>query len=382
MLRKILLGIALVIVFVIGVSVYLIHRYESKWEQESREQLQKLEPKVITGDREFTKKVFYEDSYLGEITQILVGWPADREAAVLMLVGKEKVDFLDANMALKKQITFSKYIASPLQAVLLDAADDYGFLTRDQSWAENVILFDKSGQEVWKYPGGIINSGVDDSTVGEMGPDRRSTVVVGFNGGGGLILVNSRGKKIWQKPESNVWHVETLDIKGDGHREILHSNARGELIVRDANGEVTAHYLSGYYVSEFSLTRWGDEPQPTHILVPTKQNRGGCCKKVLLVLGAEGNIIATLDAPEGDWIHRANGTPVQQKNSSALYAVLQTGTLPRSLLSIYNSDGKITYQEILGDRCLAISTMPGDLANRLLIGCGGEVWEYSLLTRP
>jgi hypothetical protein len=232
MLRKITLGIAMLIASVIGLGLYLMHRYESKWEQESREQLQKLEPRVITGDREFTKKVFYAGSDLGEVTQILVGWPAGREAAALTLVGKKKVDFLDANAGLKKQITFSKFTASPLQPVQLDAGGDYGFLTRDQSWAVNVILFDKSGQEVWNYPGEL--SGVDDSTVAEVGPDGKSTVVVGFNGGGGLILINSQGKKIWQKPESNVWHVETLDIKGDGHREMLHSNARGELLVRNA----------------------------------------------------------------------------------------------------------------------------------------------------
>ncbi len=381
MLRKIILGMALFVVFVIGFGLYLMHRYESKWEQESREQLQKLKPRIITGDREFTKKVFYEDSYLGEITQILVGWPAGREAAVLTLVGNKKVDFLDANAGLKKQITFSKFIASPLQTVQLDAGGDYGFLTRDQSWAVNVILFDKSGQELWNYRGGVM-TGVDDSTVGEVGPDGKSTVVVGFNGDGGLMLVNSQGKKIWQKPDNNVWHVETLDIKGDGHREILHTNARGELLVCNRAGEVIAHYLPGYYVSHFSLTRWGDELQPTHILVPTKQNKEGCCKNVLLVLGAEGNSVASLDAPEGDWIHRANGAPVQQKNNAALYAVLQTGTLPRSLLSIYNSEGKIAYQEILGDRCLAINTIPVDLADRLLIGCGSSLWEYSALTRP
>ena len=380
MLGKILLGIALLIVSVIGVGLYLMHRYESKWEQESREQLQKLEPRIITGDREFTKKVFYAGSDLGEVTQILVGWPAGRGAAALTLVGKKQVDFLDANAALKEQITFSKFTASPLQAVQLDAGGDYGFLTRDQSWAVNVVLFDKSGQEVWNYPGGL--SGVDDSTVGEVGPDGKSTVVVGFNGGGGLVLINSQGKKIWQKPESNVWHVETLDIKGDGHREILHSNARGELLVRNATGEVIAHYLSGYYVSHFSLTRWSNESQPTHILVPTKQNKEGCCKNVLLVLGAEGNIVASLHAPEGDWIHKANGSPLQQRNHAPFYAVLQTGILPRSLLSVYNGDGKITYQEILGDRCLAINTMPGDLADRLLIGCGSSVWEYSPPTRP
>jgi hypothetical protein len=381
MLRKIVLGVALLVVSLIGIGLYLMYWYDSKWEQESREQVQKLEPRVIAASRSVTKKVFYAGSDLGEITEILIGWPAGREGAALTVVGNQKVDFLDANAGLKKQITFSKFIASPRQVVQLDAGDDYGFLNRDQSWASNVILFDKSGQELWNYPSGVMN-GVDDSTVGEVGPDRKSTVVVGFNGGGGLILVNSQGKRIWRKPELNVWHVETLDIKSDGHREILHTNARGELLVRDATGEVIAHYLPGYYVSHFSLTRWGNEPQPTHILVPTKQNKDGCCKNVLLVLGAEGNIVAGLDAPDGDWIHRAIGTSIQQKNDAALYAVLQTGTLPRSLLSIYDSDGKITYQEILGDRCLAINTMHTDLADRLLIGCGTSVWEYSLLTRP
>ena len=289
MLRKIVLGVALLIVAVIGVGLYLMHRYESKWQQESREQLRKLEPRVITGDREFTKKVFYAGSDdLGEVKQILVGWPANREAAALTLLGGKKVDFLDANARLKKQISFSKFIACPLQAVQLDEGGDYGFLTRDQSWAVNVILFDKSGREVWNYPGGAMNGGVDDSTVGEVGPDGKSTVVVGFNGGGGLVLVNSQGKKVWEKPESNVWHVETLDIKRDGHREILNTNAGGQLLVRNATGEVLAQYLPGYYVSHFSLTRWGNESQPTHILVPTKQNKEGCCKKVLLVLDAEG----------------------------------------------------------------------------------------------
>src|ERR1700756_1499713 len=54
-----------------------------------------------------------------------------------------------------------------------------------------VLGFEKSGQEVWKYPGGT--NGVDDSTVGGIGQDEKSTFVIGFNGDGGLIAVNSQG---------------------------------------------------------------------------------------------------------------------------------------------------------------------------------------------
>lgn len=376
MIRKILPGIGLFIIVIVGAAAYLMYRYESKLNREAAQQLKKLQPRVTTGDGEFTKRAFYTSSDLGEITQILVGWPAGREGAALTLVGKNGVHFLDAKAALKKKITFSQPLAAPLEVVRLDTSGDYGFLTRDQSWAVDAILFDKSGKEVWKYPGGVMN-GVDDSTAGEVGEDRESTFVIGFNGRGGLVAVNSNGKKIWQKPEGNVWHIETLDIKGDGQREILHTNARGELLVRTETGEAIAHYLPGYYVSYFSLTRWANETQPTHVLVPTKESKQGCCKNVLLVLDSTGKTVADWDAPEGDWIHRTKGTSVHQGKTAALYAVLQTGLLPRSLLSVLNSDGKIIYQEVLGDRCLAMNTIPGAAADRLLIGCTNAVREYS-----
>jgi len=139
--------------------------------------------------------------------------------------------------------------------IRLDKTGEYGLLTRDQSWATNVILFDKTGQEVRNYPGGFMN-GVDDPT-GEPGEDGKSTAEVGFNGDGGLVLANTQGKRLWQKAESNVWHVETLDIKRDGHREMLHTNARGELVVRSASGEVVAQ-------SHISGGPWRTLPGPQH----------------------------------------------------------------------------------------------------------------------
>ena len=58
MLRKILVGIVLLIVAAIGAGLYFMHRYESRLERESREQLQKLKPMVIAGEGEFKKRLF------------------------------------------------------------------------------------------------------------------------------------------------------------------------------------------------------------------------------------------------------------------------------------------------------------------------------------
>ena len=132
----------------------------------------------------------------------------------------------------------------------MDDNGDYGFLTRDQSWACDAILFDKNGKELWSYPGGLLH-GVDDSLAGQMEKDGKAKVVVGFDGGGGIVLLDGNGTQFWKKPQANVWHVETLDTNGNGRREILRSNARGQLLVLNANGEILGRYLSSYQIRIF-----------------------------------------------------------------------------------------------------------------------------------
>lgn len=376
MAKKILIAIAILLLIVASTGIYLIHRYDSVTERDAAEDLQKLQPRVITGDGQFKKAAFYAGSNLGAITQILAGWPASREGATLTIIGNEGAHFLDSNAQLKAAIRFSRYVRCEVEAVRLNETGDYGFLTRHQSWVADAILFDKAGPEIWRYPSGIAKS-IDDSAMGDIGSDGKSRVVIGFNGHGGVVLTDISGKKIWQKTDGNVWHVETLDTRGDGHREILNSNARGQLLVRDANGDVLAHYLSGQYVSDFSLTRWGRESQPTHILIPGKADAGSCCRPIFLVLDAGGKTVATLDAPPGDWIHRTKGTSVNYGKGAEFYAVLQTGVLHRSVLSFYDHEGGIAYQEVLDDNCLGITSLPRNSTDRLLVGCKGKVWEYS-----
>ena len=380
MLRKILLALALLVFAVIGVGVYLFHRVNSQLALNSRENLQKLEPRVITGRGQFRKSTFYKGEGLGEVTEILVGWPADREGAALTVVGNRGVHFLERGGLLKKQIRFSKDILCPVEVTRLDASGEYGFLTRYESWAVDATLFDKQGQERWSYPGGTLN-GIDDSVGGDLDGKGNLQVVIGFNGGGGVLLVDGEGKKIWQKTDANVWHVETLDTSGDGRKRILHSNAGGQLLVRDASGEIIAQYLPDHYVSDFALTQWGAESQARHILIPLKETGGGCCKPVILVLDAEGKTVMHFDAPLGDLMHVTHGTPVHFQKDAAYYALLQTnGALKRSILFLYNAEGKIVYQEVLADSCFGIASMPDKAGDRLLVGCSGNILEYSPIT--
>jgi hypothetical protein len=379
MLRKILIAFGLLIIILIASGVFVFHRIDSQLARHSQEQLKKLEPRVVTGDGLFKKSTFYKGDGLGEVTEILLGWPADREGASLTVVGNRGAQFLDGSGVLKKEVTFSKGFGCPVKIAKLNPTGEYGFLTRDESWAVDVTLLDERGQVRWTYPGSI-REAIDDSVGSDIDGKGQFKVVIGFNGGGGVALVDGAGKKIWQRAESNVWHVETLDINGDGHKVILHSNAKGQLLVRDMRGEVISHYLPDYYVSDFALTRWGEESQPNHILIPSKTSSDGCCKPVILVLDAGGRPVVRLDAPLGDLMHVTQGTPVHFSKDSPHYAVLQTnGPLDRSMLLLYDAQGKIAYQEIMAEACFSIAAMPEKMADRLLIGCAGKILEYSAM---
>lgn len=380
MLRKILIAVGLLVVAVIAAGVYVVHRVDLQLAHDSQEQLKKLEPVVVTGDGLFKKSTFYKGEGLGEVTEILLGWPANREGAALTVVGNRGAQFLDRSGVLKKQVTFSKDFRCPVKITRLNATGEYGFLTRHESWAVDVTLLDERGQVLWTYPGSILEA-INDSVGDDLDGNGQFKVVIGFNGGGGVALVDDEGKKIWQRADTNVWHVETLDINGDGRKVILHSNAKGQLLVRDTRGEVITHYLTDHYVSDFALTRWGEESQPSHILIPSKESSDGCCKPVILVLDAGGKTVIHLDAPLGDLMHMTQGTPVHFSKETSHYAVLQTnGPLNRSMLFLYDAGGKIAYQEIMAEACFSITSVPEKTGDRLLIGCSGNILEYSAVT--
>ena len=202
------------------------------------------------------------------------------------------------------------------------------------------------------------------------------SVAIGFNGGGGVALLDGQGKTLWKKDDTNVWHLEMLDTNGDGRDEILHSNAKGQLLVRSGNGDVAAQYLPGLYVSHFVLTRWGQEAKPSHILVPVSESSDGCCKPTFALLDTNGKKVAELESPMGNLFNRMSALPIRFGKGSEYFAVLEN-RLERSMLLLYGEDRKIAYQEILDEPCLGIAALPKKDGERLLVGCTAKVWEFT-----
>jgi len=374
MLRKVLIIVAVLFASMIVLAVYYGHRVLRELSQVPTEL---KTPRVLVGEGVFEKRSFYAGDGLGQISQILPGWPADREGAVLVIVGNKGAQFFDAGGKLKKHVFFSEDVYCPVQSVRLDASGDYGFLTRDESWFGKVILFDKQGQRLWSYSGGF--RGVNDSAAGDVDGDGKAEFIVGFNGGGGIHLLSHQGKKRWQAEDRNVWHVEILDTNGDGRGEIVHSNARGELKVRDARGQEIARFLSGSYVSFFALTRWGGELQATHILIPGVR---GTRQATFFILDSRGNRVQQFDAPLGYLLKVGEGTPVRFAGEATHYAILQSySPWDRSMLFVYNHKGRLDYQEIIGENCQGLAPFSEKSGEVLLVGCTEKIWTYSLVAK-
>lgn len=383
MLRKVLIGLVIVFVLVIGAGAYLYHIISPSIQAaHARAEAQKkmLVPRVITGGEKFGRLSFYAGNGLGTICQILVGWPADHEGADIAMVGNQGTDFVDAAGRVKKQVRMSIESRVPIEVARINQAGDYGYLTREESWAVPVTLFDKVGHVLWRS--GDQWPGVDDSVSGDFTGTGELSVVVGLNGHGGLVLLNARGKQVWKKDDGNVWHVEGLDTNGDGHDEIVHSNARGQLLLRNGNGDILAHYLPDSYVSNFVLTRWGGETKATHLLVPVSEVQEGCCKSKIVILDSHGERVTERDNPLGGLFTRFSATPVQFNEGAEYFAVLEDNSPDkRSMLTLYAQEGQIAYQEILGESCLGMAAYSTKNTAGLLIGCADRVWEYSPVLR-
>jgi hypothetical protein len=382
MLRKILIGSAILVLLVIGSGAYLFYKILPsirEVERNAEAKLKILQPRVIVSADSFKRLTFYNSDGIGNISQIQVGWPGDREGSDIAVVGNHGADFIESSGQTIKRIRFSSEQLCEVALARIDPAGGYGYLTREQSWACPVTLFNQEGKVVWTSGGRW--QGVDDSTAGNINGDQTLSVVVGLNGGGGIVLLDASGREVWAKKEANVWHVETLDTNGDGREEIIHSDAGGQLLVRDGKGTKIAQYLPEFYVAHFALTRWGEEAKPTHILVPVSEKRDGCCKPFLIVLDSAGKKVAELESPMGDLFDRYNATPVRFKDGSEYFAVLGNYfALGRSILLVYDDRGGIAYQEILGESCLGLAALAERGSDRLLVGCNAKVWEYSETT--
>lgn len=329
-------------------------------------------PGVFEGAGLLSKTQAFREVRLGRVTAIVALQAEPDPRRALIIAGTGGAVYLDARWAVTRTVAFGR-CATHVDVIAAERGRPPRFLNRG-SWGCDAALMDQDGRVLWTYGGRGFAGGVNDTAAGDLDGDGALGFVVGFNGAGGVHRLDASGQKLWSQADGNVWHVELVDADGSGRRQIVHSNAGGQMTIRDGAGQVVRRTRLPVYFSHFSLARW-----------PGKDDRIRALEisdGALWLFDFTGAVSARLDAPRASPTLRPRGTPVRlgpgQPEHFAVAA--EWGAWHRSGLWVYGSGGALLYAEVLPEACAAVVAMPDPEsgADHLLLGCEGKIWRYAL----
>jgi len=327
-------------------------------------------PKVLVGSDFLKGNALIKDDRLGSITDIAMGELDGRGKTLIGVASDEGALFLNEKM---EPVSFVPYGAAFQHVDIIDAENDgvCEFMARG-SWMSNPGLFDHQGKMLWSYGGKM--PGVDDMAAGDIDGDGFLEFVVGFNGGGGVHLLDRHWKKKWSKSDGNVWHVEITDTNGDGKPEIVHSNAAGVIVVRDKDGNIISQHRPETYFSHFTLVNW---PTRKDRMYPLLTGKG-----TAWIVNYDGKTLASFDAPALQDLGDTWGTLVKLKSGEKDYLAVLAAyrNFERSVLCVFDPTGKLAYEEVILETRQAIAALPVNGADTQTLLVGGErrIWQYDL----
>jgi hypothetical protein len=325
-------------------------------------------PRVLVGSDFLSKQVFIQVPQLGSVTDIKEGKLDPHIGVEIGIAGSRGAIFLDKSGAEKASVMFSQKNAH-VEIIDVNADGICEFMNRG-SWSCDASLIDHDGHTIWTYGG---DPGVNDMCGGDMDGDGRFEFVVGFNGNGGVHLLDQDGKLKWKRTGGNVWDVDLADVYNNGKLEIIHPGGFGEIIIGDGLGNILGSIKTASLSPRFSICRWPTQKSREYVLSSGKD---------FLFLSDFGKPITRLKAPLSGDLSEARGVSAKIRgDQSEYFSVIEAfKQWNRSVLYVFDSKGVLVYQEILPETCESIAAITLEKTGNesILLGGVGEIWQYKL----
>jgi len=308
---------------------------------------------IRLGGEWLTASPFHGDLQLGTITQIVA-----RRSGELAILGTEAAAFLQVDGS-QRLVTFRP---RSRETELVETLGQPRYVDRGGGGWQTGAFIGEDGARLWR-PDSM--HGMDDLAAGDVDGDGVPEVAVGYNGDGGIHLHDAAGELRWREDDANVWHVEVVDTDGDGRSEVVHSNAGGQLTIRDASGKVRRRKAMEGYLSQFSVLAW--PPEQSGLLYAGDG--------VTRVVDFEGRTRVRLSTPDSNFLMAAHGAPVRFGTDDFLVVTLSMDNWDRTQLFVFDRDGTLRYREVVSGVCNAVAAPEPDA---FLFGCGPSVRRYAL----
>jgi len=174
-----------------------------------------------------------------------------------------------------------------------------GVLLTFSVWGEELRAYDLNGKQLWSYPRA---SGIDDVWGFDLNGDKSDEVIVGYNGGTGLHVLDSKGHLLWKSAAiGNVWHVCAGDVWGEGTPQVVTTSAAGQVHVFGSDGKRRKDVDAGCYASMVRIGKLSEKDKVATILVAGSALGGGADKEteILTALSGDGTKKWSLELPAG-----------------------------------------------------------------------------------
>jgi hypothetical protein len=120
-------------------------------------------------------------------------------------------------------------------------------------WPDQVPVIGRDGAALWKLE--KFPDGVDSVAWADLDGAGEKTLIIGFNGGGGLATFVDGGRKRWSLvPEGNIWTVAGIDAIGGRPGLVIFSNGEKVSVVDAKGRDVGTILTDGHYVNRVAAS--------------------------------------------------------------------------------------------------------------------------------